>query len=42
MMLEDALAEGINLALQDVLPAHPACRKIKTTQTAEEGNMTHL
>ena len=39
MMAKHLLAEGVNLALKSVLPAHPLGSEIKPADTGEEGTM---
>ena len=41
-MLEDSLAERINLALQYVLPSHPAGSEIESADAGEERGVTPI
>lgn len=41
MMAQDTLAERIDFALHDVLPAHPLGGEIESTNAGEEGGVTH-
>jgi len=42
VMAKDRLAKGIDLRLKDVLPTHPRCRQIKSTDTGEKTRMPHF